>query len=436
MPRSSDNLLIERLYRATMAGAFSPVSLEGLSERERFIAQKLNQEVTQCNRFKVASKAFHHALDEVERFYDRSVRALSALIKVGRLDDVFYDTDQFCRSVLDIFSEELDFENCSIMLANADGKTLTLVAGKGRGDRYATGNSQVRIGSSIRIGEGVAGVAAATGEYVFVPDISKDARFKSLDMKVDIASLLSVPIRTEKKIIGVINFSHPMSGIFDENMINLVMILSNFVGQMILLMQLYGKVASWNEALKDEVEKKTADLKKKNAQLRKITLIDPLTNTFNRRFFFQKLEEEFSRHQRYQEPFSLLSIDVDNLKPINDTYGHLAGDSIIKGVVQALRAIGRRGDAICRLGGDEFAYILLNSDTHGAHTFAQRLQERFRKMEFKGISIRPTVSIGVVNSASAKFLDAVDLYRAADEALYKAKAKRDAICIYEKTATP
>lgn len=430
MPGKSETLLVERLYRASMAGPYSPILLEGLADRERFIAQRLNQELAQCDRFKVAAKAFHHALDEVERFYERSVRALSALIKVGQLDEVFFDTDHFCRSVLDIFSEELDFENCSIMLANPDGKTLSLVAGKGKGDRYVTGTPQVKVGGSVKIGEGVAGKAAATGQYVFVPDISKDERFKALDMKVDVASLLSVPIRTDKEIIGVINFSHPMSGIFDENMINLVMILSNFVGQMILLMQLYGKVAHWNETLKEEVEKKTADLKKKNAQLRRITLIDPLTNTFNRRFFFQKLEEEFARHQRYQEPISVLAIDVDNLKPVNDSFGHLAGDLVIKGVVQALKGIGRRGDAICRLGGDEFAYILLSSDEHGAHTFAKRMQERFRRMEFKGITIRPTVSIGIVNSASAKFLDAVDLYRAADEALYKAKQHRDCIRIY------
>jgi diguanylate cyclase (GGDEF)-like protein len=430
MPAKSEHLLIERLYGSAIADTFATISLHGLAERERFIAQRLNQELLQCDRFRIAYKAFHHALDEVERFYERSVRALSALIKVGRLDDVYYDTDQFCRSVLDIFSEELDFENCSIMLKNPDGKTLSLVAGKGKGDRYVSGTPKMRLGGKIRIGEGVAGTAAATGHYVFVPDITKDKRFKSSNMKVDISSLLSVPIRTDKEVIGVINFSHPMSGIFDENMINLVMVLSNFVGQMILLMKLYEKVAHWNESLRDEVEKKTADLKKKNAQLRRVTLIDPLTNTFNRRFFFQKLDEEFARHQRYQESFSVLAIDIDNLKPVNDTFGHLAGDMVIKGVVQALKVIGRRGDAICRLGGDEFSYILLNSDAQGAFTLAQRLQERFKKMEFKGITMRPTVSIGIVNSASAKFLDSVDLYRAADEALYKAKEKRDSIFVY------
>lgn len=429
-PHVSESLLLERLYRACTAGMSVPISVEGLSERERFIAVKLNEELAQGDRCKIVSRAFHRALDEVDRFYELSIRALSALIKVGRLDEAFYDTDTFCRNVLDIFSEELDFDNCSIMLKTADGKSLKVVAGKGKGDRYASAGARWKTGNAIRIGEGVAGTAAKTGAYVFVPDISKDERFKSLSMQVEVASLLSVPIRTDKEIIGVINFSHPMPGVFDENMINLVMILSNFVGQMILLMQLYGKVASWNETLKEEVDRKTEELKKKNAQLRRITLIDPLTNIFNRRFFFQKLEEEFARHQRYREPFSLLSVDIDNLKPVNDTYGHLAGDIVIKGLVQNMKAIGRRGDALCRLGGDEFAYILLNSDLEGALTFAKRVQERFKKMDFKGIALRPTISIGVVNSASAKFLDAMDMYRAADEALYRAKQCRDAVRYY------
>ncbi|KAF0181287.1 MAG: sensory box/ggdef domain protein [Nitrospirae bacterium] len=413
-----------------MSGIASTISLEGLSDRERFIALKLNEEISQGDRCRIVSRAFHRALDEVDRFYELSIRVLSALIKVGRIDEAFYDPDRFCRNVLDIFSEELDFENCSIMLKTADGKMLKVVAGKGKGDRYAVAGFQGKTGNVIKIGEGVAGTAAKKGTYVFVPDISKDEQFKSLDMNVEVASLLSVPIRTDKEIIGVINFSHPMPGVFDENMINLVMILSNFVGQMILLMKLYGRVASWNETLKTEVDNKTEELKKKNAQLRRITLIDPLTNIFNRRFFFQKLEEEYARHQRYEEPFSVLSVDIDNLKAINDTYGHLAGDMAIKGVVHGMKAIGRRGDAICRIGGDEFACILLNSDLQGALTFAKRVQGRLRKMDFKSLELRPTVSVGVVNSASAKFLDALDMYRAADEALYRAKQDRDAVRHY------
>ncbi|HMK44263.1 MAG TPA: sensor domain-containing diguanylate cyclase [Dissulfurispiraceae bacterium] len=424
------SLLLERLYRSCLSGTSTPILLEGLNERELLVAQKLNEQCAEGERNKLVSKALHRALNEVDRFYEFSIRALSALIKVGRIDGNLVETDHFCRNVLDIFAEELDFENCSIMLKEQDGTSLRLMAGKGKGDRYASASFSNKIGSVFPIGEGIAGMVAQTGTYVFIPDISKDARFKRFDMKVEVTSLLSVPIQAEDEIIGVINFSHPQADIFDENMVNVVMILSSFVGQMILLKQLYAKIANWNEELKKEVERKTEDLKKKNAQLRRTTLIDPLTGIFNRRFFFKKLDEEFLRHQRYNEPFSLLALDIDNLKPVNDTYGHLAGDTVIKGIVHVMKLVGRRGDALCRVGGDEFAYILLNSDMEGARKFSQRVQDRFRKLEFKGISVRPTVSIGIANTGVAKFLDSLDMYRGADEALYRAKQQRDAICAF------
>ncbi len=194
-----------------MSGTPAPLSLEGLSDQERFIALKLNEEISRRNRCELVSRTFHRALDEVERFYELSIRALSALIKVGRLDEAFYDADKFCRNVLDIFSDELEFDNCSIMVKTPDGKALRVVAGKGRGDRYAAAGSHWKTGNVIKIGEGVAGAAAKDGTHIFVPDISKDYRFKSLDMHVEVASLLSVPIRTDKEIIGVINFSHPVA---------------------------------------------------------------------------------------------------------------------------------------------------------------------------------------------------------------------------------
>jgi diguanylate cyclase (GGDEF)-like protein len=186
----------------------------------------------------------------------------------------------------------------------------------------------------------------------------------------------------------------------------------------------------WNHALKEEVARKTAELTKKNRQLRKIALIDPLTGIFNRRFFFERLEDEFLRTTRYGVQFSLLFIDIDNLKPINDTYGHPAGDKVIKSLSAILRQIGRKGDVACRLGGDEFGYALLASDVEGARTFALRLQEKFARHHFKGMIYAPTVSIGIANTKNGKFKDHRELYNAADKALYEAKLVKNAVRLY------
>jgi diguanylate cyclase (GGDEF)-like protein len=164
--------------------------------------------------------------------------------------------------------------------------------------------------------------------------------------------------------------------------------------------------------------------------LRKIALIDPLSGIFNRRFFFKRLEEEFLRTTRYGVQLSLLFIDIDNLKPINDTYGHIAGDKVIRTLSNILRQIGRKGDIACRLGGDEFGYALLESDVEGAFYFALRLQETFAKHHFRGMTYSPTVSIGIANTKGAKFKDHKDIYDAADKALYEAKLLKNSVRLY------
>ena len=222
----------------------------------------------------------------------------------------------------------------------------------------------------------------------------------------------------------MINFSHPLLEAFDENKINLMVLLSNFVGQMIMLADLHNKIAHWNDSLKKEVDEKTAELRKKNRELQRMAVKDPLTGIYNRRFFTTRLEEEFIRAFRYNEHFSLLLIDLDNLKPINDTYGHLTGDRVIKGFTKTMKAVGRKGDVIARIGGDEFAYILLESTEVEAKEFAQRIHEKYKGMNFRGIKDNPTVSIGIAHSSKRKFKKHLEIYQMADDNLYKAKKKK------------
>jgi diguanylate cyclase (GGDEF)-like protein len=127
---------------------------------------------------------------------------------------------------------------------------------------------------------------------------------------------------------------------------------------------------------------------------------------------------------------SLLFIDIDNLKLINDTYGHVAGDRVIKTLSNILRQVGRKGDLACRFGGDEFGYALLESDLEGAYNFAIRLQEAFAKHHFRGMTYTPTVSIGIANTKVAKFKDHKDIYDAADKALYEAKLVKNSVRFY------
>ncbi len=243
-----DNL-IERLFKHFEEQSSKYIPLDGLSEKESIIAKEINKKFEQAQRCETVSKVYLQALTGTEHFYEMSIRALSALIRVGMLGEEVKNIEALCENTLDIFSEELDFENCSIMLKDTDKEYLTLVAGRGKGDRYISQNRGVK-GKKIKIGEGIAGKVAETGEHIFIPDVTKDGRFKQTNMRVDVTSLLSLPLKSEKNIIGVINFSHPILEAFDENKINLMVLLSNFAGQMISLTKLHNKIARWNEILR------------------------------------------------------------------------------------------------------------------------------------------------------------------------------------------
>ena len=146
---------------------------------------------------------------------------------------------------------------------------------------------------------------------------------------------------------------------------------------------------------------------------------DFMTGLSNHRFFQETLAAEFIRAQRHNHPLSLLMLDLDHLKQVNDRFGHPAGDAVIRGVAQMIRASCRDFDVAARYGGEEFAVILPETQLAGALMVAERIRERIHFMDIAGVD-RVTASIGVSNfpqNAASK----EDLIQAADHALYQAK---------------
>jgi len=173
-------------------------------------------------------------------------------------------------------------------------------------------------------------------------------------------------------------------------------------------------------------------------------LTDPLTGLFNRRFILRRLEQELARSARYSYPLSLLMLDLDNFKQLNDTYGHVAGDEVLKGVGELLQhsvrdydVVGRNVDGTpeaanfaIRYGGEEFTVILAHTDGDGALQAAERIREMIAEHPFahNGQLLDVSASIGV----TTRLVDTehferdefiVELVQEADRALYRAKAK-------------
>ncbi len=157
-------------------------------------------------------------------------------------------------------------------------------------------------------------------------------------------------------------------------------------------------------------------------QTKQLTVTDNLTQLFNRRHFDFEFDREFKRAKRYKNELSVAIIDIDFFKQINDTYGHLCGDFILKEVAYIIKDNFRQTDIVCRYGGEEFAVILTETPEETSAVPLERLRNRIEnnKFYYKGQPINLTVSIGVTSNTD--FQNPFDMFEEADKALYEAKS--------------
>jgi diguanylate cyclase (GGDEF)-like protein len=161
---------------------------------------------------------------------------------------------------------------------------------------------------------------------------------------------------------------------------------------------------------------------------------DPLTGVPNRRYFYEIGARELERAQRYLRPFSVLMLDIDHFKSVNDRFGHSAGDRLLSSVVELCLSQLRKSDHMGRLGGEEFAFVLPETNAQAASAFADRLRACISRREFPGVDgpQQVTVSIGVAQlEPDVHSLEL--LISRADNALYQAKIQgRNRVEVYRQ----
>ena len=158
---------------------------------------------------------------------------------------------------------------------------------------------------------------------------------------------------------------------------------------------------------------------------------DALTELYNRRHFVELVDKEIARALRHGRPLVMCIIDVDLFKPVNDQYGHIAGDGVLRQMAALVRDFVRGEDIAARIGGEEFAVLLPESDLEAARAFAERLREAVAQTAFTlgGEERRITISIGIAGLAESR-RERSTLMQAADAALYRAKDEgRNRVCV-------
>jgi len=175
--------------------------------------------------------------------------------------------------------------------------------------------------------------------------------------------------------------------------------------------------------VQDELRKKNEELVKINGELKRLAATDSLTQLYNRSHFFYLLNNEMKRCVRYRMSMTLVMADLDNFKAVNDTFGHLAGDEVLREFAAILKSCVRDSDVVGRYGGEEFVMFLVHTDTDGAKTPAERIRASIgeRVFTFPDGTLRITTSVGLAEFYFGAPVPMEELVRRADLALYEAK---------------
>lgn len=175
---------------------------------------------------------------------------------------------------------------------------------------------------------------------------------------------------------------------------------------------------------KEDSSQYVSKLIEANKKFREMAYRDELTDLFNHRYFQEVVESELARVKRYGHELSLLFFDIDYFKQINDNFGHLAGDHVLRQVAARLRQSMRASDTLVRYGGDEFAVIMPETGGNGAEIFAERIRRDIEELRITAdeTQLRVTISLGgAAVGGTGEIVDKLDLVKAADNALYQAK---------------
>ena len=192
-----------------------------------------------------------------------------------------------------------------------------------------------------------------------------------------------------------------------------------------------------SNSLSEQIQKSLTSLHQQADQMAKLAHTDPLTQLSNRRHLFEQLESEFARAQRYRRPFCLLYIDMDGFKAINDQFGHLFGDEILRGSARAMQAVLRATDLLARIGGDEFAVLLPETDLVGAAHVAEKLRKALTAYGSQLSPSLPSLTLSVGVGQISEEDDAIeDILARADKAQYLAKSAGKALTRTQEDLEP
>ncbi|HXX56804.1 MAG TPA: sensor domain-containing diguanylate cyclase [Thermodesulfovibrionales bacterium] len=336
---------------------------------------------------------------------------LQALIELTYLVSSTLDPQEIFYLIVKKISEVIPVTRCSIIRVDSDKRYAHVVS---TFETPLVKNIKLDLSKYPEIKK-----ALVSREPVVIKDVTTDPlleRLQDIISPLGIRSIVVIPIIFHEEVIGTLFLRTSRAGYaFTENEIRLCNAIANVSANSLYNAFLFEKLES--EKLRFE----------------KLAITDFLTGAYNIRYFYHRLQEEFSRSERYALPLSCLMIDIDHFKEINDKFGHRTGDTVLREFAQVLKKHTRKSDVLARYGGEEFIMLLTQTTETGAVSKAEAMRSYIENYKFRSLKGRkgPTVSIGVASFPNSRIKTNEQLITFSDNALYRAKTTgRNQVALY------
>jgi len=375
------------------------------------------------------NKPFIEAYQEINSRFIKLLSSMSALRALSGFEVKYRNEDDIIADSLSVLLEYHELDYVAIFMYQDN--ELKQVASKSWGDDAAHADSKYK--------EICKGHRALLAEVEATGEVQQINQVPGEDFT---GSASAIPIHSSDSLIGVFIACHPADEFFSVTNERNLVIYCNFLGQLIMNNRL---LHSMDEMVTERTQQlqmaldEASELKRRYEEL---SIIDDLTRLHNRRFFFPETRAALAQAIRYKKSFSLLMMDVDHFKIINDRYGHAVGDEVLKSVADTLRAEARDVDILARFGGEEFILALPETDESGAMVMAERIRTKIKALRWQaeGKNISITMTIGITeleNRSSNDYVEVLDeLLQQADLALYHGKDNgRDQFNTYSDIAS-
>lgn len=349
---------------------------------------------------------------------ERLAQEMAIIAEIGKLVGSTLDTKEIYGRFAAEVRKLVPFDRLSVNLHDVDKGVLKPVYVSGE---YIAGRQP---GDVFPLKDSVSEVLIRTRAGIFshplsVEEMNKQFPHHVATIKAGMQSLLSVPLIYRDEVIASLHFRSRKPNVYTEQDLRLAERIGEQIAGAIVNAQLYAGL-----------KKTEQELKESEQRYRELSIIDDLTQLYNSRHFYFQLKIELDRSNRYEQPLTLLLLDLDNFKLFNDAYGHIEGDQVLMRLGQVLKKCLRETDFAYRYGGEEFTILLpMTTRAEGAVT-AERIRTEFKKETFSPASdqeVHVTASIGLAQYKSQEEMKV--FVRRVDQLMYQGKKDgKDRVC--------